>query len=211
MIRLPVDPESPASDVMALAAAVIGRGGLVALPTDTLYGLAVNPFDAVAVHRLFQAKGRAAAQAIPLIAANQTQVVAALGELSRQAAALAQRFWPGPLTLLVTAPGSLAGAVAAGTGRVGIRVPAHSTACALCLACDSPLTATSANLSGEPASNDPDIVARTMLDRIDLLLDGGLTAGGRPSTIVDVTGPAPVLIRAGAIEWEEVRAWLERE
>jgi L-threonylcarbamoyladenylate synthase len=211
MIRLTVDPKAPGADVMALAAQVIGRGGLIALPTDTLYGLAVNPFNAVAVERLFRAKGRSAAQALPLIAANHAQVVSALGELSQPAAALARRFWPGPLTLLVKAPASLAAAVSAGTGRVGIRVPAHAAARALCLACDGPLTATSANVSGEPASNDPDVVARAMSESIDLLLDAGLTAGGQPSTIVDVTAPSPVLIRAGAIEWEEVRGWLERE
>jgi L-threonylcarbamoyladenylate synthase len=211
MIRLTLDPQSPAPDVLALAAQIIGRGGLVVLPTDTLYGLAVNPFNALAVDRLFQAKGRAAAQALPLIAADQAQVVGALGDLSPQASALAQRFWPGPLTLLVPAPASLASAVAAGTGRVGVRVPAHAVARALCVACDSPLTATSANVSGEPPSNDPDEVARAMPDSIDLLLDAGLTAGGPPSTIVDVTGLSPLLVRAGPIEWKEVREWLERE
>jgi L-threonylcarbamoyladenylate synthase len=155
MRRLTVDPDSPDSVTMALAAQVIGDRGLVALPTDTLYGLAANPFDADAVERVFQAKGRAAAQALPLIAADRAQVVRTLGALPPEAAALAERFWPGPLTLLVTAPETLAPGVTGGTGRVGIRVPAHAVARALCAACDNPLTATSANLSGEPASNHP--------------------------------------------------------
>jgi L-threonylcarbamoyladenylate synthase len=211
MLRLSVDPHAPEPDVMALAAQVIGRGGLVALPTDTLYGLAVNPFDALAVARVFQAKGRAPAQALPLIAADQVQVGRTLGVLTPKAAALADRFWPGPLTLLVPAPTALAPAVAAGTGRVGVRVPAHAVARALCLACGSPLTATSANMSGEPGSNDPEVVSRELGNDIDLLLDAGLTPGGQPSTIVDVTGPAPVLVRAGAIGWKEVQTWLDRE
>jgi L-threonylcarbamoyladenylate synthase len=101
--------------------------------------------------------------------------------------------------------------VTAGTGRVGVRVPAHAVARALCLACGFPLTSTSANVSGEPASNDPDVVSSAMQDHIDLLLDGGLTRGGPPSTIVDMTGPEMVLVRPGAIGWEEVREWLERE
>jgi L-threonylcarbamoyladenylate synthase len=211
MLRLTVDLNAPDPDALALASQVIARGGVVAVPTDTLYGLAVDPFNALAVERVFQAKGRAATEALPLIAGDQAQVEKALGILPPRAAALAQRFWPGALTLLVTAPEALAAAVAGGTGRVGIRVPAHAVARALCVACHGPLTATSANVSGEPASNDPDIVSHTMRDRIDLLLDAGLTPGGPPSTIVDVTGPAPVLVRPGAIGWEEVRAWLERE
>jgi L-threonylcarbamoyladenylate synthase len=211
MRRVTVDPESPAGDAVALAAQVIARGGLVILPTDTLYGLAVNPFNAQAVERVFQAKGRAAAQALPLIAADVTQVGQALGVLAPQAAALAERFWPGALTLLLPAAAALAPGVAGGTGRVGVRVPAHAVARALCVACGTLLTATSANVSGEPASNDPDVVARALGESADVLLDAGLTPGGPPSTIVDMTGATPVLVRAGAIGWEEVRAWLERE
>jgi L-threonylcarbamoyladenylate synthase len=211
MLRLRIDPAAPEPDVVTAAAEVIGRGGLVALPTDTLYGLAANPFNRLAVERVFHAKGRSFAQALPLIAGDQAQVALALGVLPPQSAALARRFWPGPLTLLVRVPAALSPAVAAGTGRVGVRVPACAVARALCLACGSPLTATSANVSGEPGSNDPDVVALAMDDNIDLLLDAGLTPGGRPSTIVDVTGQTPLLVRAGAISWEEVQAWLERK
>src|SRR5262249_54993925 len=117
---------------------------------------------------------------------------------------LADQFWPGPLTLLLPAPAGVAQAVASGTGRVGVRVPADTVARALCAAFGRPLTATSANVSGEVARADPGEVARRWQDRIDMLLDAGRTRGGEPSTIVDVTATPPALIRAGAIPWSAI-------
>jgi len=193
-----------------VAADVIAAGGVVALPTDTLYGLAADPFRADAVARLFAVKGRSSEQAVPLIAADLEQIVSHLGSLPPIGRCLAERFWPGPLTLLIGAPAALAGDVTGGTGRVGVRVPAHGVARDLCRACQRPLTATSANLSGKPPSSDPDEVERTLGARIDLLLDDGRAPGGRPSTIVDVTGSAPRLVRAGALAWDEVQACVSR-
>ena len=209
--RVFVDPGSPQRDAIQEAAKWILSGGVVALPTDTLYGLAADPFSADAVARLFLAKGRAAARAVPLIAADVPQITAYLGPLSATAARLADRFWPGPLTLLVAAPLALAREVTGGTGRVGVRVPADDVARAICRAAGRPLTATSANLSGKPASADPDLVERTLGDRIDLLIDAGPTRGGAASTIVDATGPELALVRAGAIAWEDILLWLNTE
>jgi L-threonylcarbamoyladenylate synthase len=189
---------------VAQAAAVVARGGVVALPTDTLYGLAADPFDARAVARVFEAKGRADTQPLPLVAADEAQVERCLGALPAPGRRLAARFWPGPLTLLVAAPPSLAPAVTAGTGRVGVRVPAHDVTRALCRAADRPLTATSANRSGQPATADPDEVARAMGGVVDLLLDAGRTPGGPPSTIVDVSEARVRLVREGAIAWDEI-------
>src|SRR6202023_2515471 len=118
-------------------------------------------------------------------------------------------FGPGPLTLLIAAPPSLAPGVVGGTGKVGVRIPAHAVARALCRACGLPLTATSANISGAAPSANPDAVERELGERIDVLVDSGTTAGGLPSTIVDVTGPAPLLVRAGAIGWDEIQACLK--
>ena len=98
--------------------------------------------------------------------------------------------------------------MAAGTGRVGVRVPAHEIARAICRAADRPITATSANRSGQPATADPDEVERTLGEDVDLLIDAGPTRGGVPSTIVDVTGAAPRLVRAGAVSWDDIQAWL---
>jgi L-threonylcarbamoyladenylate synthase len=208
MRRVFVDPESPQRDAIQEAAKWIRNGGLVALPTDTLYGLAADPFSAGAVARVFAVKGRAAERALPLIAADAAQVAAHLGRLPPAGQRLAERFWPGPLTLLLAAAPALAPDVTGGTGKVGVRVPADAVARAICAEAQRPVTATSANVSGEPATPDPDQVERTLGDRIDLLIDTGTTPGGAPSTIVDVTGTGAALVRAGAISWDDIQAWL---
>jgi L-threonylcarbamoyladenylate synthase len=211
MRRVFVDPGAPQRDALQEAAKWIRNGGLVALPTDTLYGLAVDPFAARAVARLFAVKGRAADKAVPLIAVDLSQIRAHLGPLSAAGERLAARFWPGPLTLLLAAPPALPHEVSAGTGRVGVRIPAHEIARAICRAADRPLTATSANRSGEPATADPDVVERRLGDDVDLLIDAGETAGGAPSTIVDVTERMPRLVRAGAVPWDDIQAWLHTD
>ena len=211
MRRVFVDPESPQRDAIQEAAKWILAGGIVALPTDTLYGLAADPCSADAVARIFTVKGRAADRALPLIAADAMQVATHLGRLPVKAHDLAERFWPGPLTLLVTAPRGLARDVTGGTGKVGVRVPRDHVAREICRAFGRPITATSANASGEPATSDPDHVERTLGDRIDLLIDAGPTPGGAASTIVDMTGAAPALVRAGAISWDEIQAWLRSD
>jgi L-threonylcarbamoyladenylate synthase len=208
MIRIAVDPVRPERMQVERAAASIRKGGLVAVPTDTLYALAADPFNRDAVARVFDVKGRAAERALPLVAADTPQVVRHFGELRALARRLAARFWPGPLTLLLDAPAVLPDEVSGGTAKVGVRVPAHAVTVALCRACDRPLTATSANISGSPPSDDPDAVARALGDLVDVLVDAGKTPGGPPSTVVDVTGAEPRLIRAGAIPWEEVKACL---
>jgi L-threonylcarbamoyladenylate synthase len=210
MRRVTVNPAGPHRDAVQEAAARILRGGVVALPTDTLYGLAVNPFRPDAVARLYEVKGRPPDRALPLLACDEAQVTRAIGALPGHAGRLAAAFWPGPLTLLLTAPRTLVAAVTADTGRVGVRVPADAVARAVCRAAGIPVTGTSANISGEPATADPDVVERTLGARIDLLLDGGVTSGGPPSTIVDATGPELRLVRAGAVEWDDIRACVKR-
>jgi L-threonylcarbamoyladenylate synthase len=123
---------------------------------------------------------------------------------------LADTFWPGPLTLLVARSPRLADEVVARTGRVGVRVPAHAVARLLCQAVGSPLTATSANISGRQPTSVTDTLDLAVLERIDLVLDAGATPGGSPSTIVDVTGTHVRLVRAGAISWERIEAHLGR-
>jgi L-threonylcarbamoyladenylate synthase len=207
--RVRVESDHPSEPAVAHVADALRHGAIAVIPTDTLYGLAVNPFDASAVARLFARKGRRADQAVPLIACSREQVEQVFGELPGVAGRLADTFWPGPLTLLLRAPETLL-AVAAGTGRVGVRVPALEVARSLCFAAGMPLTATSANLSGQAPTNNADVAAEEWQATADILLDAGLTPGGPPSTVVDVTGPEPVLIRAGAIVWSEVVECLGR-
>jgi L-threonylcarbamoyladenylate synthase len=205
-----VDPDFPDPDAIAQVAQVIRDGGVAAMPTDTLYGLAANPYDAASVGRVFHLKGRSAAQALPLVAADLLQVRTWFGELPPIAARLAEHFWPGPLTLVIAAPPTLTSEVTGDRATVGVRVPAHAVTRALCAACGHPLTATSANISGTPATTSPDDVARQLGDGLAVLLDAGSTPGGPASTIVDVTTTDPRLIRAGAISWDDIQACLSR-
>lgn len=208
VIRLSIDPLDPDPAAVGAAARVVQRGGIVAMPTDTLYGLAVSPFNATALEAIRRLKERPADRAIPLVAADVEQIAATLGVLPMLARLLAARFWPGPLTMLMPAPERLPAEVTGGTGRVGVRVPAHAVTRALCAACGMPLTATSANKSGQPATNDPDAVAASLGAGIDVLLDAGVTPGGPPSTIIDVTDATPRVIRQGAIPWESIQSCL---
>jgi L-threonylcarbamoyladenylate synthase len=202
MPRVSVSLTSCTAEDLLPAVEWLRDGKIVAYPTDTLYGLAVDPASEQAVRALFQLKGRQAAVALPLIAASRAQVEAWCG-LSTAARRLADEFWPGPLSLICDAPGTVVPAVHAGRGSVAIRVPAHPVARALAAAWGSPITATSANLSGQrPAQFVADLEA--ILDDRVLVLDGGDTAGGPPSTIVDARSMPAQLVRDGAIAWEQV-------
>jgi L-threonylcarbamoyladenylate synthase len=207
--RVFVDPGSPQRDAIEEAVKWILAGRVVALGTDTLYGLAVDPFNRAAVARLFDVKGREADRAVPLIAADTQQIATHVGTLTVGAQRLADHYWPGPLTLVVPAPRGLLRDVTAGRPTVGVRVPAADIARAVCAGCGRPITATSANLSGQPATADPDEVERVLGDRIDFLLDTGMAPGGPPSTVVETTTETPQLIREGAVPWREIQAWLE--
>jgi L-threonylcarbamoyladenylate synthase len=202
MRRLVVRPVEPLEPQLTEVVTVIRRGGVVAFPTDTLYGLAADPGSAEAVDRVLALKGRAAAKTIALVAADLAQVerISVLTMIARHAAA---QFWPGPLTIMVRAKPGLVPATIGPDGLVGVRVPDHDVAVALARACGHALTATSANRSGHQATADPDEVAAALPD-LDLLVDAGKAPGGRPSTLVDLSGDVPRLVRAGAIPWDRV-------
>jgi L-threonylcarbamoyladenylate synthase len=206
MQRLAVDPEHPDAATMIRAAGVLARGGVVAYPTDTLYGLAVDPRNDRAVERLFQAKERAAGVAVPLIAGSIDQAFA-VASFSGAEERLARAFWPGPLSILLPAASVISHRVRGGDGTVAVRVPAHAVARALPLAFGCAVTATSANRSGAaPAATAQE--AGTMADVIDALVDAGPAPGGPPSTIVQLTDQGPRLLRAGAIAWDRVLTFL---
>lgn len=189
------------------AGAVLRTGGVVACPTDTFYGLAVDPRQAEAVARLFAIKGRPEGQAIPLIATDLAQAEAA-GDLNDAAVRLARAFWPGPLSIVLPVRRAIAAGVASADGTIAVRVPACEAARQLARSIGFCITATSANRSGEPPFTSARGVAAA-LPGVDLVLDGGDTPGGAPSTLVDVRGGEPRLVRAGAIAWERVLRSLE--
>ena len=186
---------------------ILRSGGIVAYPTDTLYGLAVDPRSELAVRRLFAVKARDAGHAVPLIAADQLQAAEA-AVFDPLAARVADAFWPGPLSIVLPARAALRAEILGDDGSVAVRVPAHDTARALAAGLGFCITATSANVSGSPATASAAEVLATLGDRIDLLLDEGATAGGPPSTIVDLRAQ-PRLVRAGAIAWDRVLRSIE--
>jgi len=197
-----------AEDPRAIDAAldVLSSGGLVAFPTDTVYGVGALAFDSSAVERVFAAKGRDAAKALPILLADVESASRVAEPLPDGAQKLAKAFWPGPLTLVVRKLACVPEAVSQGN-TIGLRVPDHPVAIALLRAC-GPLAATSANPSGGPNPLSADEVVSGLGDKIDLVLDGGKTPGGRPSTVVDCTVEPPVLVREGPVSLASILAVL---
>lgn len=189
-------------DGIERAAALIRDGLVVAYPTDTLYGLGVDPRNREAVRRLFALKGRPESSALTLIAADFAQA-ARVAQMSPLAERLAQRWWPGPLTIVASAAPGLAPETLAGGNTVGVRVPDSAPARNLAAAAGCCITATSANRSGEAPASTPHQV-EVSLPAVDAIVHAAATPGGPPSTIVNATGEQPVLIRAGAIPWDRV-------
>jgi L-threonylcarbamoyladenylate synthase len=209
MNRLVVTPGRCRPDDLAPAVEWLKSGRIVAFPTDTVYGLAVDPTSASAVQQLFDLKGRDPIAAVPLVAASLAQVEASCGRLAAANARLAAAFWPGPLSLIVEAPAQVTAAVHGGLNSIAIRVPAAAAARVLCEAWGGPLTATSANRSGEPPARSADDLRDLANDARVLVVDAGAAPGGPPSTLVDARGDAPVLVRAGAVPWERVLTLLQ--
>ena len=211
MVRRVVD--DPAGRDEALA--VLRSGGVIALPTDTVYGIAVALETPGGIEQLFAAKSRPPDKAIALLLADVDQA-AEIGELSDAARLLAGSFWPGGLTIVVPRrtdrplPAALTGGELApgAISTVGLRVPGHATPRALAAAL-GPLPTTSANRSGEPEARDADEIEAILGDAIDLILDGGRSSGGLASTVVDLTGDDPRILRHGAIPEAAIRRSLE--
>lgn len=192
------------TDVLERAVEWLRHGGIVAFPTDTLYGLTVDPASESAVASLFDLKGRRPDAALPFVAASADQVFGWTPRVSAQTRHLAEAFWPGPLSLIVDAPDGLVASVRGADGSVAVRVPAHDVARALALAWGSPVPATSANRSGEPpaiAASDLGDLAR---DARVLVIDAGPAPGGLPSTIVDARRTPISIVRAGVVPWSRV-------
>ena len=208
MLTLLVSSADPEPPLIARAVDTLMAQGIVAYPTDTLYGLAVDPRSDEAVERLFAVKGRPAGLAIPLIAASleQAQELATFANVDLR---LARAFWPGPLTLVLKPRQPLAPRVLGSGQTVAVRVPANSIAGALAAAFGFAITATSANRTGDAPARSADAVLTALGDVIDLVLDGGPSASGPASTIVETGDGGPRLVRAGAVGFDRVLKSLE--
>lgn len=197
MRRLLIDAQAPDPGLIAEAADVLLDGGLVAYPTDTLYGLGCDATNPQAVQRLIAAKGRPEGQPLPVIVHSRALLRHLVEPAGPEVDALLDRHWPGALTVVFRRRGEALGAVAAGP-TLGLRIPDAPVALALGRALCRPLVATSAYRSGEPPL-EPEAIARTLGDALDVLLDAGPAPGGVASTVLDVSGERPVILREGAI------------
>jgi L-threonylcarbamoyladenylate synthase len=181
---------------------VLLSGGLVAFPTDTVYGVGAIAFDERAVESIYAAKSRPVEKAIPVLIGDSGDLSRVAEDIPAIASRVIARFWPGPLTVLVPKKSSLPGVISA-TSTVGVRVPDHEVARAL-LRAAGPMAVTSANISGQPSPVSAQEVFEQLNGRIHLILDGGKTPGGVPSTLVDCTGDEIQVLREGPISKEEL-------
>lgn len=203
-----IDPFDPEKDKMAYCGAVIRYGGLVAFPTETVYGLGANAFNERAVGNIFEAKGRPgdnplivhvsdygmADQAGQFVNARQENLFYALGA----------EFWPGPLTMIIKKRDRIPGRVTCGLDTVGIRMPSHPVARELIISAGVPIAAPSANLSGRPSPTRASHVIEDMKGRVDVIIDGGDSSVGVESTVVDLCGAEPVVLRPGFVTKEDI-------
>jgi L-threonylcarbamoyladenylate synthase len=194
-----VDPVAPDDVLVGKAADILRRGGLVAFPTETFYGLGAAALDALAVRRVFDVKGRPSSMPLLVLIDAASSLQHLVLDVPQRARPLMDRHWPGALTLVFRAAPHLPAELTAGTGTVGVRVPKHQVARALVAHLGAPVTAPSANPTGGAPPTTAEGVLAHFRDVLDLVLDGGPTPGGAPSTVVDVTVDPPRVLRHGAI------------
>jgi len=184
---------------IARASRILLQGGIVAFPTETFYGLGADAGKVGALQKVFRIKGREEHKPLLLLLADRTWVPGLVKEIPAEAASLMENFWPGPLTLIFEASPHVPLLLTGGTGKVGLRISSHPVAQALVQKAGRPITGTSANLSGQPSASLAAEVSQSLGRQIDAVLDGGQTVGGLGSTVLDVTGKRPRIIRQGVI------------
>ena len=182
---------------------ILQKGGVIAFPTDTVYGLGADAFNTRAVERVYEIKNRPGHQQFPLLVADVEQLATLAEPIPEFAWFLVRRFWPGGLTLVLSRKDSLPAHLASGP-TIAVRVPNHPVCLALIEGLGKPITGTSANVSGQPAALTAEVVKQQLAGRIDLIVDGGKCPGGRESTIVDVTHEPPTILRQGIIPSHEI-------
>ncbi len=206
-VRGPGEPREHLTE----AAQVLREGGLVAFPTETVYGLGANALAPDAVARLYNVKQRPPAQPFSIMVASVADAFPLARDVSDSARRLMTAYLPGPLTVILASSSVVPDIVTAGSGRVGVRVPDHPLARAFVQACGCPVAAPSANLHGQPSPRSADEVLAQLAGRIDIVLDGGPTRLGLESTVIDMTAEPPVVLRVGAVSVEELEACLGRK
>ena len=205
---LEIDQHEPAPEAISRAAALIRKGGVVAIPTDALYTLVADPFNLQAVRRVFAAKGRESLYSLPLLVSDFMMAEELVKDPPIRFSLLARRFWPGPLTIIVPASAKVPLRVTGNTGRLGLRQSRGKTVAALLEALGQPLVATSANVTGAPTCASGIEVFGVLDGRIDFVLDGG-HCSGMGATTVDITEPYWRLIKEGAVPERDIAECLK--
>lgn len=206
---LKISPENPDPAALRYAADFIRRGEIVAIPTDTYYGIAADPFNLAAVDHIYRIKGRPEARALPILVNSTKQAVSLAFDVPYTFHKLATKFWPGPLTLLVEASTGVPLKVTANTGNVAVRWPNSAIVNGLIDLIQGPITGTSGNISGQPACATALELMEQLGDRLPLIIDAGETPGVLASTIVKLEGDDWEVMREGVISEQEIRAVLE--
>jgi tRNA threonylcarbamoyl adenosine modification protein (Sua5/YciO/YrdC/YwlC family) len=201
---LRVNPINPEAEVLRYAADFVSRGCVIAIPTDTFYGLAADPFNLAAVDEIYHVKGRPEARALPILVSSIDQALVLSRGTSASFLRLAQAFWPGALTLVVNAAHRIPLKVTAGTGRIALRWPRSEVVKRLIEEFDGPVTGTSANISGFSSCASAAQVMKQLGSRVPLVLDAGETGATLASTIVELNGDAWKIGREGAVPVEQI-------
>jgi L-threonylcarbamoyladenylate synthase len=208
---LRISPENPDPAAIRYAADFILRGELVAIPTDTYYGIAADPFNLAAVDQIYRVKGRPETRALPILVNATIQAVSLSRDVPYSFHKLAGKFWPGPLTLLVEASTGVPLKVTANTGNVALRWPKSAIVKSLIDLVQGPITGTSGNISGQPACATAIDLLEQLGDRLPLIIDAGETPGNLASTIVKLDGDDWAIMREGVVTEEEIRACLAED
>lgn len=202
---LRIDPENPDLTAVRRAAAELRAGGLVIFPTETVYGLAADALNEDAVRLAYEAKGRPEGQPLPVQIADVEQLNMVAAGLPEPAEKLMEKYFPGPLTIVLPRSAVLPELVTAGRPSVGVRMPDHPVALALIRETGGPIIATSANMSGKPEPKTAEEATAYLGRKVGVIIDSGPARFGAPSTVVDVTVTPPRIIRAGAVPVQELR------
>ncbi len=203
-LHLNVDLSAPQDAPLLLAAEVVQAGGVIVYPTDTIYGIGSNAWNPVAVTRVQEIKKRTESKPILIIVESIEAAYGVTDEVTDLAREMMRTFWPGPLTLVMKASTHLPQALTLDRGTIGVRMPSSKTCLRLLALCGCPLTSTSANISGEKTPETAADIERALGPGIDLFLEGGLLPPSAPSTVLDVTGARPRLIREGALSYDQL-------
>ncbi len=204
-----INSRQPQPDLIEKAGRIINDGGVVILPTRGLYGVACNAHNAEAVRRIFDIKKRSQEKPLLVLVSSAAMLDDIVISVPKLAGALMSSFWPGRLTLVMEGRKDLPPGLCSDTGKVGVRLVGHPVATALVEAAGTAVTGTSANLSGAGGCDRIGAIDRLVIDSVDMILDAGILAGGPGSSVVDVTGRTPLLLREGAVSAEEISTVLD--